>query len=130
MRALSSAVVSRPLAIGMGIYAALLVSAVVVLNTVHHPPLALTVILAVLPPAAATAAILGQRRQIRGREGIERTVLTEATSLSFYATALSALAYGFLESWAGAPHLSMLWVYFYAMAVWALLSVLLGRSFR
>src|SRR4051795_13060785 len=97
---------TRPLSIGMGIYAALLVVAVVVLNAVHHPPLALTVILAVLPPIAATGAILGQRRQVRSREGIERTVLTEATSLAFFATALSALAYGFLESWAGAPHLS------------------------
>ena len=121
---------SRPLALGMGLYAFLLAIAVVVLNVVNHPPVALAVVIALLPPLAAVGGILGQRRAIRSREGVERVVLTEATSMAFFLTALTALTYGFLQSWAGAPQLSMLWVYFFAMAAWALSSVWLSRAYR
>ena len=43
---------------------------------------------------------------------------------------LSSLAYGFLESWAHAPRLSAFWVWFYGMAVWALVAAAMNRSYR
>jgi uncharacterized membrane protein len=121
---------TKPLAIGMGAYVALLVGAVAVLNMVPHPALPLLVLLAVLPPMAAIAGVMGQRREIRAQDGVERLVLTEATSLAFYSTVTTALGYGFLEAWAGAPHLSMWWVWVYAMAAWGVSSTWLTRSYR
>ncbi len=121
---------SRPLAVGMGLYAVLLAIAVLVLNVVNHPPVAVAVVVALVPPLAAVGGILGQRRAIKAREGVERVILTEATSMAFYLTTLTALAYGFLESWAGAPRLSMFWVYFFGMAAWALFSATMSRSYR
>jgi hypothetical protein len=120
----------RPLVLGMTAYAVLLVIAVVVLNAIPHPPLAITVVLSLLPPCAAVAGVLGQRREIRAREGVERAVLIEATSLAFYVTAFAALTYGFLEAWAGAPRLSMFVVYIVAMAAWGVISIPMYRRYR
>ena len=120
----------RPLVVGMGLYAVLLAIAVVVLNVVKDPPMPVAITIALVPPLAAMAAILGQRKAIKASEGIERVVLTEATSMAFYLTTLTALAYGFLESWARAPHLSMLWVYFFGMAAWTVFSATMSRSYR
>jgi hypothetical protein len=120
----------RPLALGMTAYTVLLLIAVVVLNAIEHPPLVLTVLLALIPPCAAVAGVLGQRREIRSWEGVERAVLTEATSLAFYVTAFAALTYGFLEAWAGAPRLSMFIVYIVAMGAWGLISFPMYRRYR
>jgi hypothetical protein len=120
----------RPLVLGMTAYAVLLVIAVVVLNTVQHPPPVLTVLLALIPPCAAIAGVLGQRREIRAREGVERAVLIEATSLAFYVTAFAALTYGLHKVWAGAPRLSMFVVYIVAMGAWGLISIPMYRRYR
>jgi len=57
--------------------------------------------------------------------------LYEAASLAFFITVLSALAYGFLQAWAGVPQaLSGFWIYAFGMAVWGILSGVLARRYR
>lgn len=120
----------RGFAIGMAAYVLLVVVGVLVLGAVADPPPWLGSLLAAGPVAAIVAALGSQRRGLRSREGVERAVLVEATSLAFYATALAAVTYGFLEAWAEAPKLSAWWVWAFAMASWGAASFQVRRAYR
>ena len=95
-----------------------------------HPDPWVGALLAVPPIAAVVYALAVQASGIRRREGIERSAYLESTSIAFVATMLSALTYGFLESWAGAPKLSAFWFWFYGMGLWSVVSTLWKRGYR
>jgi hypothetical protein len=129
-RLASRAQVNRGFVLGMVAYFVFVIVAVVVLKAVHHPAAWVGAVLAVPPVGAAVFALTSQFRSIPRREGVERTALTDAAAWSFYVVALSALAYFFVEAWAGAPKLSMIWVWVYGMTVFAVASMLTNRRYR
>jgi cobalamin synthase len=122
--------VNKGFVVGMAAYTVLVVLAVLVLNAVDDPAPWIGVALAVPPVAAAVYAITSQFRWIRRQEGVERTAMTDAAAWSFYVVALSALAYFFVEAWADAPKLSMIWVWLYGMAAFFVANLLATRRFR
>jgi hypothetical protein len=113
----------RSFALAMGLYMVFTVTAAIVVAEQHPRPW-VGAVLAIPSIVCAVAAITVQARGVRRREGVERVEYVETTSVAFIATMLSALAYGFLQSWAGAPHLSAFWVWFYGMGVWGVLTIL------
>jgi predicted permease len=119
----------RKFAIGMAAYGILVVAAATLVE-VTHPERWVAVLLAVPPVAAVVYALGVQARGIRRGEGIERSAYVESSSIAFVATMLSALTYGFLESWAGAPRLSAFWFWFYGMALWSVVGALWKRGYR
>jgi hypothetical protein len=85
-------------------------------------PTALRVPVALLPmvPLAVVAfAIVGA---IRASDEMQRRIQFEALAFAFAFTALSTFSYGFLEVYAGLPHLSM-------FSVWPVMAVfwVIGR---
>jgi hypothetical protein len=119
----------RKFGLAMAVYLIFTVAAATVVASAHPDPW-VGALLAVPPIAAVVYALAVQASGIRSREGIERSAYLESTSIAFVATMLSALTYGFLESWAGAPKLSAFWVWFYGMGLWAVVSTLWKRGYR
>jgi hypothetical protein len=91
-----------------------------------HPDTPLRVPLALLPMIPAAFAVVAVLRFVRASDELERRIQLEAMTFAFACTALTVIAYGFLEGNAGFPHVNVAWVW-PAMAVWWVLGVLLGR---
>ncbi len=91
---------------------------------------AVGVLLALLPMAAAIWAMLGWLDAIRNFDELQRKILSEAGLLSLGVTAAATFTYGFLETLAGAPHLSM-FVVLPFIALSCIISLLLSlRRYR
>lgn len=94
---------------GMLLYAVIVMSQGLLLDTESMSgPLA--VLLALLPVAAALWAMTGWLSAVRTFDEMQRSIISEAGLLSLGATAVLTFTYGFLESLAGAPKLSMFFV--------------------
>lgn len=82
--------------------------------------------------AAAAGALLaatlvdGARFHLR-REGVERDVFFQSTSVAFFATVIAAVWYALFEVFADAPELSMWTVWSFGMLAWAMASAVLRR---
>lgn len=83
--------------------------------------------LAVLAVAGLALGGAGSIRSIRRREGIERRVLVEATSIAFFVTMLGAIGYATFEAFADAPEISMWAVWSVGMFTWAVAGSVLQR---
>jgi hypothetical protein len=116
--------------VGMAADFVLVAVGAVVLSLLDDPPTALAVVAALLPAAAASYAIAGQFRSMRSQEGVERIVDTDSAAIAFFVTALTALSWFFLESFAGAPQLSAFFTWIYSITVWFGAYVVLTRRYR
>jgi hypothetical protein len=114
---------------GMAAYVLLTVLGALLVDRLD-PPTWARGLLVLGPVLAAVYAVGSQVTGIRSREGMERTVLTDAAALAFFVTVLAALAYGFLQGWAHAPALSMFWVWGFGMGAWLVTSLVISRRYR
>jgi hypothetical protein len=55
----------------------------------------------------------------RAREGVERYVTAESTSLAFFASLAASASYGLFEQFAGAPRLSMYVAFLFQTLAWS-----------
>lgn len=115
---------------GMIAYAILIALAVSILQSYRHPPGWLGYVLALPAAGAAAYAIISQLRLIARRDGVERFAQTESAAYAFWVTVLAALAYGLLEAFSHAPHLSMWAVWSFGMITWGAALTLLNRRLR
>jgi small basic protein len=116
-RGLLAGMVVAGIAIGLGIG---------LLDRVEVPEWA-KILLAIVPAFTLSAALVSRLRGVFTSEGVERTIWVEASASAFFATILAALTWASLESWAGAPKLSMWAVWLFGFGVWAVLAVILRR---
>ncbi len=69
-------------------------------------------------------------RQLWRREGVERQVFMEATAIAFFVTLVAGGVYALFEYLAGAPRLSMWWLWFFGMVAWGAISTFRMRQLR
>jgi hypothetical protein len=72
--------------------------------------------------------LLVARKGRQSRE-LDRMLFTEATSIAFFVTMVSAISYALLESWIDAPKLSMWFVWTVGMGAWIVASTAFRRSY-
>jgi multisubunit Na+/H+ antiporter MnhB subunit len=67
----------------------------------------------------------------KGRQSreLDRMLFTEATSIAFFVTMVSAISYALLESWIDAPKLSMWFVWTVGMGAWIVASSVFRRRY-
>ena len=85
-------------------------------------------VLAALIIAVALVTVGVLFRSARRTKEVDRVVVAEATSWSFFATMSAALTYGLLESFTNAPRLSMWSVWMFGMTAWVVASRLFARK--
>jgi hypothetical protein len=63
----------------------------------------------------------------RRKDGVERQVFLQSTSLAFFITVLGAISYALFEVFAEAPKLSMWLVWSWGMAAWGIGSAVIAK---
>ncbi len=104
------------LAVGLLLYAVLLVVSLTVLRDGVMSPLWRTA-LGLLPMLGGVAVAVAIVRQFGRMDELQRKIQFDAISFSFLGTALLTLGYGFLEN-AGMPHQSMFTIWPLMGALW------------
>jgi hypothetical protein len=79
--------------------------------------------------AAGAAGVVLMMRTGRRRRELDRLMFTEATSVAFFVTMMSALGYALLESWIEAPKLSMWFVWTVGVGSWIVASFAFRRRY-
>ncbi len=80
----------------------------------------LVVVLALAPVLPALLMLHTYLTFFRALDEFQRRVQSEAALITLGVITLAAFSYGFLEAWAGFPHLSLIWALPAAIATWGL----------
>lgn len=73
------------------------------------------------------ATVVDGARLQRRRDGVERQIFLQSTSLAFFVTVLAAAAYALFEVFVDAPKLSMWLPWGWGMAAWGIGSAVIAR---
>ncbi|HEX7005016.1 MAG TPA: hypothetical protein VF168_12595 [Trueperaceae bacterium] len=119
----------RTFAIGMALYAALVVAQGLYLEPASLP-IALMVPLALLPMVPAVWAMTGWLEAVRAMDELQRRLHSEAGLISLGLTAVLTFSYGFLEVYLGLPRMSMFVVWMIIAPAFCLGNVIVRRRFR
>lgn len=112
--------------IAVWIYVGLIALGAVVMATLHAPGWVAPFF--VIPAVAAIGySFIAHHNAISKQEGVERQVYLESTGIAFFVVMASLLAWYFLEVFADMPHISALWIFLYAVAVQAVISIIAKR---
>lgn len=74
------------------------------------PPQWLIIVLALLPALPALLMLRTYLTFFRALDEFQRRIQAEAALITLAVVTLAAFSYGFLEEWAGFPHVPLIWV--------------------
>ena len=115
--------------VGMGLYAVLVILQSILLEPgMFATPI--MILLALLPVVPVVWALLGWIDALRARDELQRRIFTEAAAFALGLTAALTISYGFLESYAGLPRLSMFWVWAVIAVSYVLGQLIASRRYR
>jgi hypothetical protein len=100
-----------------------------VLQTQEPRPSGALIAIAIGTIVAAGIALFASVRKGRRSRELDRMLFTEATSVAFFVTMLSAVTYALLESWVDAPKLSMWFVWTVGMGAWIVSATTFKRRY-
>lgn len=120
---------TRDMAIAAAIYVAFVIAAVLVIRFVHPPQWA-TIVLALLPQAPALLMLRAYVIYVNALDEFQRRVQTEALMVATGVVVFGSFAYGFLEEWAGFPHVPLLWVFPVYSVVLAIANAVISRRYK
>lgn len=90
-------------------YAAVLIAAALAIRNLELPQWAV-IALALAPVAPALLMLRAYLRFVNEIDEFHRRIQSEAVMIAAGIVGFGSLAYGFLEEWAGFPHLPLIWV--------------------
>lgn len=83
-----------------------------------HPPRWLIIVAALAPLAPALLMLRAYLTFMDAADELQRRIQSEAMLISLATVGFSSFAWGFLEEWAGFPHIPLIWVLPAIIAVW------------
>ena len=115
---------------GMAVYGLLLMACMYLLR--HGPALGLgpKVLLALLPTLPVVWVMWSVIRFLGQTDELQRRVHLESLAIAAGVTAFLTLTYGFLEEFAGLPHIAAWWTFVVIDMVWAFTGCVLWRRYR
>lgn len=108
------------------LYGALLLVSLRTIDRIAYPGLRIAI--ALLPVLGCGAIVVAMVRFAQRMDELQRKSMVEAAAISLIATALVAMALGFLEN-AGLPRVGMIWVWPLAAIFWGIAYVVLRRRY-
>jgi len=96
----------------------------------QDPPAPLRVVLALLPTLPVVWVMWSVIRFLGQTDELQRRVHLEALAIAAGATAFLSLTYGFLEDFAGFPHVAAWWTFVLIDIVWAATGCVLWRRYK
>ncbi|HVC37814.1 MAG TPA: hypothetical protein VNF46_05370 [Gammaproteobacteria bacterium] len=112
----------------MGLYIMVLFVCIHYLKTT--PPGALRIVLALLPTLPVTWVMWSLFMFLTRADELQRRVHLESLALAAGVTAFLSLTYGFLEDFAGLPHIPAWWTFVVIDIVWGATGCVLWRRYR
>jgi len=120
---------TRAMAVAAVLYIGVVALGVTVIDR-FAPPAWLTIVLALLPLAPAMIAVRAYLDYFRALDEFQRRVQTEALVVTLAVVTLGAFSYGFLEEWAGFPHVPLFWVFPAVMLTWTVAQIALRARYK
>ena len=118
----------RQVVVAMAVYCVALIASGHYLNL--NPPQGLKLLLAVLPTLPVIWVMLSVIRYLSQTDELQRRVHLESLAIAAGVTALLTLTYGFLEAFAGLPHIEAWWTFVVIDLVWAGTGCVLWRRYK
>lgn len=111
----NSTKISKQFIVGLIAYILAIIIQLIIFKTIELPQTA-KIIIALVPMAPAIWAMMGWLKAQRSLDELQQKIAIEAGAFSLGMTAIITFSYGFLESFAKFPKITMFWV-------WAIISV-------
>jgi hypothetical protein len=118
----------RDVAIAGAIYVAFVFGAALAIRNLD-PPHWMVIVLSLLPVAPALMMLRAYLVFTRAMDEFQRQVQTEALIVAAAVTVFGSFAYGFLEEWAGFPHVPLIWVFPVFAAVFGIAHLIIWRRY-
>jgi len=100
----------RDFAIAMALYVALVIGAALIIRNFEAPQW-LRIVLGLLPLAPALMMLRAYLVFLHAMDEFQRRLQTDALLIATGIIVFGTFAYGFLEEWAGLPHVPLIWVF-------------------
>ena len=120
---------TRDMLIAGALYTAVVFAAVALLNRIELSR-SLMVLAAIAPLAPALLMLRAYLMLYRALDEFQRRLQSEAIVIAAGVVGFAAFAYGFLEEWAGFPHVGLIWILPALIQTWWIASVLIRRRYR
>lgn len=114
--------------VAMSLYAVMLLACVYCIK--HTPPGPLHILLALLPTLPVIWVMWSWVVLISSTDELQRRVYLESLAIAAGVTAFLSLTYGFLEDFAGLPHIPAWWTFVLISGVSGATGCLLWRRYR
>lgn len=118
----------RQVVVAMAVYCVALIASGHYLKL--NPPQGLKLLLAVLPTLPVIWVMLSVIRYLSQTDELQRRVHLESLAIAAGVTAFLTLTYGFLEAFAGLPHIEAWWTFVVIDLVWAGTGCVLWRRYK
>ena len=118
---------------GMMIAGLLYVGFVVLgVSVIRHmsPPQWLVIVLALLPALPALLMLRTYLTFLRALDEFQRRVQAEAALITLGIVTMAAFSYGFLEEWAGFPHIPLIWMIPAVVITWGASAFFVRRCYQ
>lgn len=119
----------RDVAIAGAIYLVLVFGAALWIRN-FDPPQWAVIVLSLAPVAPALMMLRAYIEFTRSMDEFQRRVQSEALIVASAIVVFGSFAYGFLEEWAGFPHVPLLWVFPAFSFVFGVAHIIVRRRYR
>lgn len=94
------------------------------------PPHWLVIVLALLPALPALLMLRTYLTFFRALDEFQRRVQAEAALITLGVVTMAAFSYGFLEEWAGFPHIPLIWMIPAVVITWGASAFFVRRRYQ
>ena len=101
-------------------------------SVIRHmsPPQWLVIVLALLPALPALLMLRAYLTFFRALDEFQRRVQAEAALITLGIVTVAAFSYGFLEEWAGFPHIPLIWMIPAVVITWGASAFFVRRRYQ
>jgi hypothetical protein len=120
---------ARDMIVAGVLYSASVVGGVTAIEKLDLPQ-AGVIVIALLPLLPALLMLRAYVTFLSGIDEFQRRIQTEAILASAALVGFGSFAYGFLEEWAGFPHLPLIWVLPALIAFWGMAAAIIRLRYK
>lgn len=120
---------TRDMLVAGGLYTLVLFAGVYAIRHFELPQW-LVIVAALMPLLPALLMLRAYITFMNGIDEFQRRIQTEALMASAAIVGFGSFAYGFLEEWAGFPHLPLIWVFPALVGIWGAAACIIRLRYK
>lgn len=120
---------TREMMVAMGLYTAFVFAGAYGVGHMNLPRWAV-IVASLAPLLPALLMLRAYTTFLNGIDEFQRRIQTDAILISAAVVGFGSFAYGFLEEWAGFPHLPLIWVFPALIGTWGLAACIIRLRYK